>query len=37
MHDLLRCLEIDAAAKIVAAEAHHRHEKAGSAETTLFH
>jgi hypothetical protein len=37
VNDVLRRLEIDAAAEIIAAEAHHRHEKAGSAETTLFH
>jgi hypothetical protein len=35
--DLLCRFEIDASAKIIAAEADHRHEKAGSAQTTLFH
>ena len=37
VNDPLRRLEIDAAAEIIAAEPHHRHKKAGSAETTLFH
>jgi hypothetical protein len=37
VHDLLRRLEIDAAAEIVATQPYHRYEKAGSAETTLFH
>jgi hypothetical protein len=37
VNDFLRRFQIDAAAEIITAEAHHRHEKAGSAKTTVFH